>query len=151
MGRVRDSSGGNERQLHWGSSLRTVEEERSLPSAAGSRTLQIGQRTELETPRFTNGLLESAVSGSSCDWQRTDTGEGAGVVGKVTNYGNALLTKSLQTARNIQSHFFTLDAIIDQSQCTCPPGCIPVPRSGAVATARENPSMQHNQRQEQLQ
>lgn len=87
-------------------------------------------------------------------WRGSDTGKEADAAGKVTNYGDALLTESLQTVRTIQSHFFKLDAIIDEPQCACPSGDIPVPRwtitSSVAQTERVNPSTQHNQRPEPL-
>jgi len=80
-------------------------------------------------PRFTNGLLKRAqwVVKAVPAWQGTDTGEEADAVGKVTNYGDDLLTESFQTVRTTQRHFLKLDDIIDESQCTCPSGEILVP------------------------
>lgn len=48
-------------------------------------------------------------------------------VGKVTNYGDVLVTESLQSVRTIQSHSFKLDDIIDEFLCAYLSGDIPVP------------------------
>ena len=79
---------------------------------------------------------------------------------KVTNYGEALLTDTLRTARTIQNHFLGLDFITDESQCACPSGDTPVPRwtttspvaytDGASGSFHATKKL-NNQRPEQLQ
>lgn len=123
---MRDSSGGGERQLHRGLSLRTVEEERSLSSSTCPGRFKSGLWTiaATETPDPTDGLLESAATGESCagatgsgPWEKEEEEEGEpDAVGKVTNYGGALLTESLQTVRTFQSHSVQLDAILNEPQ-----------------------------------
>lgn len=130
--RVGDSSKGGERQLHRGSSLRIVDQRRSLWSAACSsrflKKVDRGRAYRLKNARFTNGLSESAVRGVPA-WRGADTGKQADAVGKVTSYGDALLTESLQNCPGpFRLISLKLDAIVDEPQCACPSGDIPVPR-----------------------
>lgn len=120
----RDSSGpqtANFIGIVW---LRAVAEYRSLPSDSGSasaacwRRLKGGPWMKLDwSVRISDSLPESGEGGKSRASEARNRHWRSWCCGKVTNYGDLQLSESLSTDRSVQSHFSTLDAVIDRSRC----------------------------------
>lgn len=122
-----------------------VASERSVALRCRSESGAGGGAECLTRARLTDGLLGSASSevcpGAWLEngrWEEEEKKQ-ADAAGKVTNYGDSLLTESLPTVRTFQIDFLQLDATVDEHQRARPSGDNSVPRwttSSSVASRR---------------